>query len=331
MYTLIVGADIASDTIQLHWHHTQTGEQGDREIKQNQSSYQTIIERLQKLTAADNIHVVMEATGNYWLHFALAAHAVGFAVSVVNPRQSHYFAQYRLRQTKTDKVDARLLCQMAQMDSLELWTPPPSVYHQLQQRVSLRQDLQDTRTQYKNRLHALRHNPNALPDIIARLEALISSLEKQVKQLEQELEALLHSAHEWHDAAQRLLSITGISTISATWILVATHAFARCDTPEQAASFAGLAPHERSSGQHQRKGQTGGGHDRLRSILYMAAGNAIQKNEAIRPFYERLIRKGKIKNVVRVAVARKLIHIAWACVVKARDFDPHYGQQHPIA
>lgn len=331
MYTLIVGADIAAKTIQLHWQQLETGETGEREIKQNQSSYQTIIERLKKLSQAEQTHVVMEATGNYWLRFALAVHEAGCAISVVNPRQSHYFAKYRLRQTKTDKVDARLLCQMAQVDSLELWTPPPDVYHDLQQRVSLRQDLQDSRTQYKNRLHALRQNPHALPEIIARFETLIRTLEQQVKQLTQELEDLLNAEHEWHDAAQRLLSITSISTISATWILVATHCFARCDTPEQAASFAGLAPHERSSGQHQGKRQTGGGHDRLRSIMYMVAGNAIQKNKIITPFYDRLIRRGKIKNVARVAVARKLLHIAWACVVKERNFDPNYGQHPKIA
>lgn len=331
MYKLIVGADIASKTIQLHWQQLETGETGDREIKQNQSSYQTIIERLKKLAQVDQIHVVMEATGNYWLRFALASHEAGLAVSVVNPRQSYYFAKYRLRQTKTDKVDARLLCQMAQMDCLELWTPPPAIYQQLQQRVSLRQDLQDTRTQYKNRLHALQQDPNALPEIIAWHKTFISNLEAQVKQLTKELEDLLNADHEWHDAAQRLLTITSISTISATWILVATHAFARCETPEQLASFAGLVPHERSSGQQQGKRPVGGGHHRLRSIMYMVAGNAIQKNKAIQPFYERLIRRGKIKNVARVAVARKLLHIAWACVVKARDFDPNYGQQPQVA
>lgn len=328
MYKLIVGADIASKTIQLHWQQLETGETGDREIKQTPSSYQTIIERLKKLAQTDQIHVVMEATGNYWLRFALAIHDAGFAVSVVNPRQAYYFAQYRLRQTKTDKVDARLLCQMGQLDSPELWTPPPAIYHKLQQRVSLRQDLQDSRTQYKNRLHALLQDPNALPEMITLHESLISTFEAQVKQLTKELEDLLNADHEWHDAAQRLLTITSISTISATWILVATHAFARCETPEQLASFAGLVPHERSSGQHQSNRGVGGGHHRLRSIMYMVAGNAIQKNKAIQPFYERLIRRGKIKNVARVAVARKLLHIAWACVVKERDFDSNY-EQHP--
>lgn len=258
MYSLIVGADIAAKTIQFHWQHIETGETGKREIHQNQSSYQTLIKRLQKLAKATLIHIVMEATGNYWLRFALAAHEAGMAVSVVNPRQSYYFAKYRLRQTKTDKVDAMLLCQMGQVDSLDLWTPPPTVYHDLQQRVSLRQDLQDTRTQYKNRLHALRQNPNALAEIIAQIEAFIADLERQVDQLTAELEDLLQADHQWHDAAQRLLSITSISTISATWILVATHAFERCDTPEQAASFAGLAPHEQSSGQYQGKSKTGG-------------------------------------------------------------------------
>lgn len=331
MYSLIVGADIAAKSIQLHWQHIETGETSEREIQQNPSSYRTIIKRFRKLAESEHTHVVLEATGNYWLGFALAVHEAGCAVSVLNPRQALYFAKYRNRQTKTDQVDARLLCRMAQMDALDLWTPPPPIYHQLQQRVSLRQDLQDTCTQYKNRLHALRQNPSALPQIVSHFERLIADFKRQVKQLEKELQALLDAGHEWHDAAQRLLSITSISTVTTSWILVATHAFQRCQTPEQAASFAGLAPHEQSSGQHKGKGKTGGGHARLRSILYMVAGNAIQKNRVIQPFYQRLIRKGKIKNVARVAVARKLLHIAWACVVKQRDFDPNYRQQPHVA
>jgi hypothetical protein len=94
---------------------------------------------------------------------------------------------------------------------------------------------------------------------------------------------------------------------------------------------AGLAPHERSSGKHQGKRKTGGGHARLRSMMYLAAGNAIQKNPAVQPLYKRLVQRGKIKNVARVAVARKLLHIAWACVVKERNFDPNYSQQPKVA
>lgn len=330
MYHLYVGADISAKTVDFHWQHIPSDKHGHRHIKQCASGYRTIISRLLELAEPSQIFVVMEATGTYWLQLALALHDAHIAVSVINPRSSYHFARYKLKRTKTDKVDAQLLSLMAQdpTEQFDLWTPPPAIYHQLSQTVTLRQNLVDSRTQYRNRLHALQQNPYALPDTLDSIQQIIHYFDEQIDQLTIELQDLLQHDHQWYDAAQRLLSIPSISTITATWILVATHAFDRCDTPEQAASFAGLAPHHQSSGQRQGKAKTGGGHQRLRSILYMAAGNAIQKNPIIKTFNQRLLKHGKIKNVARVASARKLLHIAWACVTKQRDFDPNY-RQHP--
>lgn len=253
MYTLFVGADIASKTIDLHWEHPETGESGHRQIKQAESQYQMMLARLRSLTHAAQTVVLMEATGNYWLRFALTLHEAGLAVMVIPPQRAHYFAKSRLQGTKSDAIDAQLLCDMAQLDPTELWTPPPSVYHDLQQRLSLRDDYQKSCTQYRNRRTAMKHDPHTQPEIMASLEQTIAFFEAEVKRLTKEIEALLHAEHEWYDAAQRLLSINGIGTLVAATLLTTTHAFERCETPEQAASFAGLVPHERSSGQWQGK------------------------------------------------------------------------------
>jgi len=327
MTVLFVGVDISATSFQVTWQHVETGEVGSREFQQQSRAYQTLVKRLQTLAPAEQIQVVMEATGNYWLNLALHLHEQGMGVSVINPQRSAYYAKSRLQRAKSDRIDAQLLCELGQHEMLDLWTPPPTIYHALYQRLTLRQELQDTRTQYSNRLAALRHSPYAQPEIIAAYEQLVTDLQTQIRALHQEIEVLLKKSHEWQIPFQRLCSIPGISTLSAAWILVTTHAFARCQTPEQAVAFAGLAPHERSSGKWQGKRRIGGGHRRLRSILYLCAGSAIQHNPPIRTFYQRLLRRGKIKQVARVAAARKLLHIAWACVTKDQNFDPGYAQQ----
>ena len=68
MTVLYAGIDIASKTFQAHWQHVGTGEVGEREFQQCNSHYQTFIKRLKSLCEAEHIHVVMEATGNYWLY-----------------------------------------------------------------------------------------------------------------------------------------------------------------------------------------------------------------------------------------------------------------------
>ena len=331
MYTLFVGADISSKTIELHWQQAETGETGHRQINQSETDYQRLIKRLSNLASPEQTVVLMEATGTYWLRFALAIHVVGFDVMVIAPQRAHYFAKSRLQRAKSDAIDAQLLCDMAQLAPTPLWTPPPAVYHDLQQRLSLRDDYQKSCTQYRNRRSALRYDPNVQPEILASLNQTITFFASEVKRLSKEIEALLNADHEWYQAAQRLLSIKGIGTITTATILTATHAFQCCETPEQAASFAGLVPHERSSGQWQGKRYISGGNAQLRSMLYLAAGYALQHNPPIRDFYIRLVQRGKIKQVARIAAARKLIHIAWACVTKNQDFDPNYGQHTKVA
>lgn len=331
-YELFVGPDIAAETASVAWHHPQTQQWGQMEIAQKQVDYNRLCRQLIKLADPARTLVVMEATGNYWLGLALFLHHAGFVVSVINPIQSRHFARMQLQRTKTDAIDAQLLADFAQMIQPEPWTPPPAICEQLQQRLAQRDAFLHMRTQERNRLHALRHNPNADKSILRRLQRHIRYLDKEITALQREIEALLLGDHAWGDSARRLLTVNGFGTIVTAWILVATHNFARCDTPEQAASFAGLAPHAKDSGSSRRGRRTvgGSGHAALRKALYMAAGSATRYNPPIKTFYERLVQNGKRKKVARCAAARKLLHIAWAVVVKEQDFDPNYQSRSEI-
>jgi hypothetical protein len=59
----------------------------------------------------------------------------------------------------------------------------------------------------------------------------------------------------------------------------------------------------------------------------MATLSAARHNPMIRAFYTRLRAAGKPEKVARCATARKLLHIAWAVVTKAQEFDPYYAQK----
>jgi transposase len=322
--------DIAAESAAVAWEDTRSGEGGAFSIEQTKAGYATLCRRLPAGHEPGETVVVMEATGTYWLGLAWYLQERGYQVSVLNPAQARHFARMQLQRTKTDAVDARLLVEFARLMDPPLWTPPPVLCEQLQQRLAYREDLLDIRGQERNRLHALQRNPHADPAVVARLKQHIAYLDAEIKTLETEIAALLEGDHAWADAARHLLSITGIGLLTAAWILVATHAFARCDTPDQAASFAGLAPHARDSGASCRGRRRVGhaGHAALRRALYMAAGSALRFNKPVSTFYQRLVQQGKPKMVARLAAARKLLHIAWAVVVHDCDFDPDYPS-HP--
>ena len=63
------------------------------------------------------------------------------------------------------------------------------------------------------------------------------------------------------------------------------------------------------SGLHQGKRKTFPGRSSVRRVLYMAALVATQHNQRIKPFYQRLLAKGKPKKLALVAAMRKLLTI----------------------
>lgn len=197
--------------------------------------------RLQERLRASGSHsqpadilVVMEATGSYWIALATTLAQAGFAVSVVNPAQAHHCAKALLRQAKTDAIDARPLAQLAALLQPALWTPPPAVYADLQQRLAQRDTLIGLRQQVRNQLHALTRLPVVIAAVRARLEALIATLDAQIAVVEGELADAIQLDEGWAATAALLLSITGIGLITAAWLLVTTLNVTVCATAEEA-------------------------------------------------------------------------------------------------
>ena len=189
------------------------------------------------------------------------------------------------------------------------------------------------RLQERNRLHALTHQATIIASVQQRLETHIQHLTTQIQQLDQEIDDLLRSPHEWTEAATYLQTIPGIGSNTAAWILTATLNFSACQSPDEAVAFAGLAPHVRQSGTSLQSNYSvgRGGHERLRRALYLAALPGVRFNPILAAFYQRLLARGKPKKVALCAAARKLLHIAWAVVTKQQPFDPGYGQHRKLA
>lgn len=323
-----VGADIAAESIQIDWLNVSNWQGQQVQIQQQKRDYTQLVKQLTKQVSAEEIHVVMEATGNYWMAFAEYLHQAGLQVSVLNPIQAKHFAQARLQRTKTDRVDAQLLREYGRLMEPEVWTPPPPICQQLQQYLNRRDDLIVMHTAERNRLHALRHHPQALDDLLRSLQAHIRALKAQIEHIEQLIQTLLLTQHEWGQIVRRLRTIKGLGYLTIARILTSTHAFVRCSTPDEAVAFAGLAPHIRQSGKWKGKSRVGGGgHASLRQSLYMASLSASRFNPPLHTFYLQLRQRGKLEKVALCAVARKLLILAWTLVVKQRDFDPLWASK----
>lgn len=322
-YSHYVGVDIAAYSAQV------TVLNGNSfSIGQCTDGYTLLIDHLHELCAEHHqILVVMEATGVYWMQLAQALYEAGFAVSVINPAQAHYFAKAMLARSKSDPIDACYLAQLAAHLQPACWQPDSQTCEALQQCLAQRDALQTTLQQIRNRLHALKRRFHTLPSIVQRYEKQIALLSTQLDDVNSEVQALIAADPAWKFSHDLLRSIPGVGPVASHCLLVATRNFSSCSSAQQLASYAGLVPRDFMSGSSIHRSAAIGfaSHARLRQALYMATLSAVQHNPIIRAFYQRLVARGKLRKVALCACARKLIHIAWAVVIKQRPFDPDFA------
>ncbi len=298
----------------------------DKAFPQTPAGFAALRQQLEATHAIpEQILVLLEATGSYWVALAATLHAAGYSLAIVNPAQVHTYAKSLPRRNKTDALDAQLLARFAAERQPTRWTPPPAIYHELRQRLVARDGLLEMRQQARNQLHALEQWPVRVAAVHQQMADVIATLDQQIRTLEAAIAEVLADGA-WAGSAAHLQSVPGLGLITTAWLLVATVNFTTCATPEAAAHYAGLTPLERQSGTSIRgRPRIGhGGNGRLRTALYMATLSAARYHPMIKSFYTRLREAGKPPKVARCAAARKLLHLAFAVVTKQQDFAISY-------
>lgn len=325
-FHLFVGVDIAAKSFAASWTRDGQTPERARSFTQSPEGFAALGEALAATGARPPATLlVLEATGSYWVRLAVWLYEAGYAVSVINPAHAHAFARSLPRRAKTDNLDAQLLALFAQQRQPARWTPPEHVYHELHQRLLVRDGLLTMRQSARNQRHALKQWPVHIAGALEALDAVIAELDTRITTLEHELASVLGDGA-WAESARLLSTIAGVGLVTSAWLLVATLNFQACASAESAAAYAGLVPlaHESGSSVRGRARLGHGGHGRLRTALYMASLTAARFNPLIRAQYERLRAAGKPPKVARCAAARKLLHLAYAVVTKKRGFDPTY-------
>ena len=321
-YQLYVGVDIAAKSFTATWAADPASAPKASSFEQTEKGFTAFQQRLAATgIASEATLVVMEATGSYWVALAVALHQARYSVSVLNPGQVALYARSLPRRAKTDALDAHLLIRFAAERQPPPWSPPEQVYHELRQRLLVRDGLLQMRTQARNQRHAIAQWPVRIASALTSLDTVIAELDEQLRTLEREIGEVLRDGA-WATSATLLLATPGLGLVTTAWLLVATLNFTIAQSPEQLSAYAGLAPLAHQSGTSVRgRAQIGhAGNGRLRTALYMATLSAARYNPTITSFYERLRATGKPMKVARCAAARKLLTLAWALVKKNEPY-----------
>ncbi|HEY9840542.1 MAG: IS110 family transposase [Candidatus Sericytochromatia bacterium] len=272
------------------------------------------------------VHVVLEATGTYGHRLATAFFEAGVPVSMVNPLCIKHFAQMRLKRAKTDRYDAKTIAAYGRAETLTLWQPRAPEREKLRQVVKAIEDLNVIRTELTNRQEAYSKLPVQSEVCQAHYARLVAEVEASLKSLKKELKTLSQQADA--QAMKLLLSIPGIGPGTAGVLVAYYGQFEDFETASQVVAFAGLNPSVFQSGTsvRGRGGLSKRGHASIRCLLYMGALSAIRFNPLCKALYDRLLAKGKAKRVALVAVAHKLLRIAFGVVKGGRPYNPNFAK-----
>lgn len=262
--------------------------------------------------------VVLEASGGYEAEAVQVLVCAGLRVAVINPRQARDFARAMGTLAKTDRLDARLLADLAAVLARRpdlprfLSEPADKERLDLQALVARRRQLLAMLVVERQRLSQSR------PTVRLSIKALVVAIEAQLAEIDRDLETKVKT--NYGALSDLLRSMKGVGPVFATAVIAELPEIGRLGR-HKIAALVGVAPFARESGIYRGRRRVIGGRSQIRHVLYMATLSAVRFNPAIRAFYERLVDAGKAKKVALVACMRKLLTILNAMVRENCRFD----------
>ena len=263
--------------------------------------------------------VVLEASGGYERGLLCALHDAGITVARVNPRQARDFAKSMGVLAKSDRLDARVLRDFADVlarhhDRQSYITPMLDVQRmELAALMVRRRQLVEMRVAEANRLQQARSHAT-----VRSIKKLLRALDQQIAQIDSDADD--HLDRHFKDQRKLLDSAKGVGPVTILTLLGALPELGRLGR-RQIAKLVGVAPLADDSGKRTGKRRIWGGRADVRAVLYMAALSAIRHNPAIRVFHKRLRDAGKPAKLVIVACMRKLLTILNAMLRDAASWD----------
>jgi transposase len=282
--------------------------------------------------------VALEATGPANAIARILEPHVGRVV-IANTRRVRAIAEAKV---KTDKVDAQTLCELLDAGFLPaVWSPDEST-RALRGLLGRRDRLVRSRTRAKNAVHAalgreLKGRP-PMSDLfgregrawLGRLELpaherqIVASCLREVDFLSQEIAALeseLARLALSSEQVRRLMTVPGVSLVSAATFVAVVGDIQRFETPKQLVGYVGLDPKVRQSGEAPARhgGISKQGSAAARHMLCEAAWIAVRTPGPLRAFYERL-RARRGAQIALVATGRKLCVLFWHLLSREADY-----------
>lgn len=305
---LRVGVDVSSTTLDVAWSDGR---------EEQVANHHALVEKLVlKMKEAGVSLVVFEATGGYERDLHCELSRADVPAAMVNPRQVRDFAKAMGRLAKTDRIDAKTLCDFAMRVRPEPKPAPSEATQELQALARRRAQLIEMKQAEENRLI------HALGKVVTKnLKAHIRWLETEISSVDGGIDKHLKGHDEWKRELTLLDSVPGVGRVTAFTLLSELPELGTLSR-KKVAALAGVAPLNRDSGNMRGKRCCWGGRSEVRAVLYMATLAGLKHNPEIRSHFDSLVARGKGGKVAMVACMRRLLTWLNAIVASSTPWNP---------
>lgn len=261
-------------------------------------------------------HVILESTGPY--HRPLVAFLLknGFSVALVDPTRVRNFARALGQRAKTDALDAKILLDFAIQTKPRCLTVQDRDHAQLRSLVDARSVLVKNLSDFKRRIQQPQDSM-----VLTSYKAVMDTLQEQIKTQDTAIAQLIQRLDGLRKQADIFQSIKGIKWVTTATLLA--HLPELGHTSHRAiTALVGLAPFPKDSGKMRGKRKIERGRAPVRSLLVLIVSKVATYCPVLAAFKERLSKQNKPKNVIRVALARKLLVLLNAMLRDQKKFQP---------
>lgn len=327
-FETVIGIDISKLSLDLALISTE-GEVESFKIENKLLSIKRFFKKLSKTYNMSQALICAEHTGHYG--YPLKKVCLELNLSLWLEGGAEIKQRSGVTRYKNDRVDAIRIADYAKrhQDKAKIQTFEDTTLEAIRSLSSERELFIKERAKYKTQIKDLKGfmDETLYKARSKRLKKQEESLSKAIKEIDQQIKALLESNEKLSEQKAILTSVDGIGEQVALHTIIATEAFTKFDSGRKFACHVGVAPFSFESGtsQRSRRKVSHKANIQLKTLFHMAALSAVKMKGEFRDYFERKVAEGKNKMTVINAVRAKLINRIFALIRDNRKHDINYN------